>query len=186
MNAIVVVDKNWGIGKDGGLLVHLPGDLKYFREKTLGKVLVMGRRTLESLPGGKPLPGRTTIVMTKKEDYCPAFLSDEIQSGDSGATFHIVHSMDELGELLGEMQTQGLDLDEDVFVAGGEQIYAQMNPYCHRFYVTRMEEEFDAEKHFINMDKLVKNKRAGVTWESGIREENGIRYRFMVYERLQK
>ena len=63
MNAIVVVDKNWCIGKDGGLLVHLSKDLKYFKEKTIGKTLIVGRKTLESFPGGKPLPGRKTIML---------------------------------------------------------------------------------------------------------------------------
>ena len=74
MKAIVAVDRNWGIGRDGGLLVHLPGDLKYFKEKTLGKTVVMGRETLESLPGGKPLPGRDNIVLTLNSFYeagCP-------------------------------------------------------------------------------------------------------------------
>ena len=64
MNAIVVVDKNWCIGKDGGLLVHLSKDLKYFKEKTIGKTIIVGRKTLESFPGGKPLMGRKTIADT--------------------------------------------------------------------------------------------------------------------------
>ena len=64
MKAIVVADENWGIGKDGKLLAHLPGDLKYFKEKTKGKTLVMGRKTLESLPGCNPLPDRKNIILT--------------------------------------------------------------------------------------------------------------------------
>ena len=71
MKSIVVVDKNWGIGKDGDLLVHLPGDLKYFKEKTLGKVVVMGRTTFESLPGKKPLPGRVNIVLSRDLEFHP-------------------------------------------------------------------------------------------------------------------
>ena len=69
MNLIVAADKNWGIGKDGGLLCHLPEDLKYFKEKTLGSVIVYGRKTLESFPGGKPLPKRINIVLTRDEDF---------------------------------------------------------------------------------------------------------------------
>ena len=69
MNCIVVADMNWAIGKDNGLLAHLPGDLKYYKEKTLGKVIVIGRKTLESFPGGKPLPGRTNLVLTGNPDY---------------------------------------------------------------------------------------------------------------------
>ena len=62
LKAIVAVDNNWAIGKDNQLLAHLPGDLQYFKEKTLGKTIVMGRQTLESFPGGKPLPKRKNIV----------------------------------------------------------------------------------------------------------------------------
>ena len=64
MKAIVAVSENWGIGQDNELLFHIPEDLKFFKEKTIGKVVVMGRNTLESLPGGKPLPKRTTVVLS--------------------------------------------------------------------------------------------------------------------------
>ncbi|MBP3895001.1 MAG: dihydrofolate reductase, partial [Mogibacterium sp.] len=64
MNLIVAADNKWGIGRDGGLLCHLPSDMKYFREKTKGKVVVMGRKTFESLPGGKGLPDRINYVLT--------------------------------------------------------------------------------------------------------------------------
>ena len=69
MNAIVVVDRNWAIGREGNLLVHLPGDLKYYKEKTTGNVIVYGRKTLSTYPGGKPLPNRTNIVLTRNRDY---------------------------------------------------------------------------------------------------------------------
>ena len=69
MKAIVVADENWGIGKDGKLLAHLPGDLKYFKEKTKGKTLVMGRKTLESLPGCNPLPDRKNIILTSDDCF---------------------------------------------------------------------------------------------------------------------
>ena len=69
MKAIVVVDRNWAIGKNGDLLVHLPGDLRYYKEKTIGNVIVVGRKTLDSFPGGRPLPGRTNIVMTTDPDF---------------------------------------------------------------------------------------------------------------------
>ena len=71
MNLIVAVDEKWGIGRNGGLLTHLPGDMKYFRETTRGKVVVMGRKTLESFPDGKPLKNRVNIVLTGNRDYCP-------------------------------------------------------------------------------------------------------------------
>ena len=69
MNLIAAVDENWGIGYHNRLLVQIPSDQKFFREETMGKILVMGRKTLESLPGGKPLPGRTTFVLTKNPAY---------------------------------------------------------------------------------------------------------------------
>ena len=80
-------DKNWAIGNKGGLLCHLSGDLKYFKERTQGKTVVMGRPTLESLPGGKPLPKRENIVLTTRADYAPEGVL-------------VVHSAVELDEVL--------------------------------------------------------------------------------------
>ena len=81
MNLIVAVDKNWAIGNKGNLLVRIPADQKMFRDETMGKVIVMGRKTLESLPGGQPLHGRTNVVLTKNENYtkkgCEVFHSVE-------------------------------------------------------------------------------------------------------------
>ncbi|MBO7671026.1 MAG: dihydrofolate reductase, partial [Oscillospiraceae bacterium] len=69
MKLIAAIDNHWNIGKDGALLVHIPQDMKFFREKTMGKVVVMGRKTLESFPGKKPLKGRTNIVLTTSRSY---------------------------------------------------------------------------------------------------------------------
>ena len=69
MNLIVAVDENWAIGYNNELLVSIPDDMKFFRETTTGKVVIMGRKTLESFPGGRPLKNRVNIVITKKEDY---------------------------------------------------------------------------------------------------------------------
>ena len=69
MNLIAAADENWGIGKNGGLLAHISGDMKYFRETTKGKIVVMGRKTLESFPNGLPLKNRTNIVLTGNKDY---------------------------------------------------------------------------------------------------------------------
>ena len=69
MNLIVAVDKNWAIGCNNRLLVSIPSDMKFFRETTMGKVVVMGRKTLESFPGGQPLKNRTNIVITSDSDY---------------------------------------------------------------------------------------------------------------------
>ena len=69
MNLIVAVDKNWAIGNKGNLLVSIPADQKLFRQETTGKVVVMGRKTLESLPGGAALKGRTNVVLTRDLNY---------------------------------------------------------------------------------------------------------------------
>lgn len=158
MIAIAVVDKTWGIGKDGGLLVHLPGDLKYFKEKTLGHYVVMGRETLESLPGGKPLPGRTTIVITRNEAY--------------EADCEILNSVD---EFLKRYE------DEEVYVAGGAQIYEQLLPYCDSCLITKMDKAFDADKHFENLDESDEFELVNV---SEPHEENGVTYRFTEYRRV--
>jgi len=160
MKAIVVVDQNWGIGRDGKLLIHLPGDLKYFKEKTLGKVLVIGRETLQSLPGGKPLPGRQTIVLSRDAQFeasCKKCTS--------------------MGDLFKELE--GCDMNE-VFIAGGASVYKQFLPYCDTYYVTKIFSELDADCFFPNLDKL---KGLKVVWESDLMEESGVKYQFIEYRK---
>lgn len=160
MNAIVVVDENWGIGRDGGLLTHLPGDLKYYKSKTLGKVVVIGRKTLESFPGGRPLPGRTNVVLTGDMDY-----------ETEGCI--ICHSREELMEVLA-----GYD-PEDIYISGGAAVYRQFLDDCDIFYVTKIYSGFEADRYFPDLDA------AGleVVWESELQEEKGLAYRFLKYER---
>ena len=161
MNLIVAADENWGIGKDGGLLTHLPGDLKYFKEKTTGKVVVMGRATLESLPGGKPLPQRTNIILTRDASF-----------QKEGCI--IVHSMQQL-------LTECAKYDpEDVMIIGGEQIYMQLIRQCERLFITKIFAGFNADKHLMNIDKM---RSFELVWQSDMMEENGIRYQFLEYRR---
>lgn len=161
MKLILAADENWGIGKDGGLLVHLPGDLRYFKEKTKGKVVVMGRATLESLPGGRPLPERTNIVLTSDTSF-----------GKEGCI--IVHSME---ELVTECAKYAPD---DVMIIGGEQVYMQLIRQCDRIFITKIFETFDADKHIMNVDRM---KHFEPVWESDVMEENGIQYQFVEYRR---
>jgi|LSQX01.3.fsa_nt_gb dihydrofolate reductase len=161
MKAIVVVDKNWGIGKDGKLLAHIPGDLKYFKEKTLGKVVVMGRTTLESLPGGEPLKERINLVLSRK--LC----------NKDGCT--VLSSIDNLFEEL-----ENYDLD-DVFVIGGESIYKELLDHCGTIYVTKVFEEFEADKFFPNLDE---SDEWQLVYESEPCTENGISYKFTEYRRV--
>ena len=164
MNLIVAADDRWGIGKDGKLLVHLSGDLRYFKEKTRGKTVFMGRKTLESLPGGKPLPERTNIVLTSKKDY-----------EKDGCI--IVHSED---ELLAEC---GRYPDDDVMCIGGAVMYNRFMEMCDRLYVTRIYGDFDADVFIKDPGSLGKFDMA---WKSGINEEKGIRYQFFIYERTER
>ena len=104
MNLIVAADKNWAIGNRGRLLVTIPEDQKLFRQETLGKVIVMGRKTMESLPGGQALPGRTNVVLTRNRDY-----------KKKGVT--AVHGMDEALSFLKQFP------DDDIYIIGGGEIY---------------------------------------------------------------
>ena len=129
MNIIVAVDKNWAIGKENKLLVSIPADMKFFRSTTTGKVVVMGRKTLESFPNGLPLKNRTNIVLTKDKNYK---VKDAI----------IVHSIEEALEELKKYAS------EDVYVIGGDSIYAQMLPYCDTAHVTKIDFGYEADAWF--------------------------------------
>ncbi len=158
MRAIVAVDEKWGIGKEGKLLTHIPGDLHFFKEKTLGKIVIMGRETLESLPGAKPLPGRRNIVLTRNKEY--------------QVDCEVCYSKEELFNKL-----KGED-PENIYIIGGELVYHQFLPYYHQIYVTKMEGDFQAEKFFDNLDE---NDSFEMVWESDPHEENGVRYKFTEY-----
>lgn len=163
MKLILAADKNWAIGKDGGLLCHLPGDLKFFKEKTSGKTVVMGRPTLESLPGGKPLPKRENIVLTTNKDYAK-----------EGVT--IVHSEAELDQVLEERNT------DDVMIMGGGKVYRDFLHKCDTCYITKIYEAFEgADTYFVDLDALGEFE---IVWESDVQEENGIRYQFFEYRRV--
>jgi len=159
MKLIAVCDKKWGIGKQGKLLCHLPGDLKYFKENTLGKTLVMGRKTLESLPQGKPLPGRKTVILTGNSDYRPEECA--VCSG--------------IDELLSEYGK------EDLIVAGGGQIYEQLLKYCDTCLITKIDGDLEADVFLPDLDKRPEFE---LTWQGDRIEENGITYRFTKYERV--
>lgn len=158
MNLIVAVDNNWGIGKDNDLLVKLSGDMRYFKETTLGKTVIMGRKTLESLPNSRPLPNRDNIVLTKKEMLI------------NGAI--IVNSVEQLLNVVERYES------DKVFVIGGAEIYKTLLPYCKKAYVTKIQASFEADKFFENLD-LLSNWQLESTGEP--QEENGIIYSFNIY-----
>ena len=135
MQAIVAADNNWGIGYQNRLLVSIPSDMKFFRQKTTGNVVVMGRKTLESFPNGLPLKNRVNIVLTKNKNYQ---VKDAV----------IVHSEEELLEELKKYPS------EKIYVIGGESIYKMMLPYCDTVYVTKIDREFQADTYFPNLDQM--------------------------------
>lgn len=162
MNLIVAVDENWAIGKENKLLVSIPQDMKFFRETTLGKVVVMGRKTLESFPGGQPLKQRENFVLTRDEDYV-------------GKGSRVFHSLESLQEELKKYP------NEEIFVIGGESIYRQFLPLCKKAYVTKIQHKFDADTFFPNLDQEDGWKK---TMESEEQTYFDLEYRFTIYERV--
>lgn len=135
MNLIAAVDKNWGIGYKNQLLVRIPEDMKSFRTRTTGKVLIMGRTTLETFPNKRPLKDRTNIILTLERDY-----------EARGAV--VVHSIEEALEETEQYPS------EDVFVVGGASIYTQMLAYCDTAYITKINHAYKADKFIPNLDEI--------------------------------
>lgn len=135
MNLIVAVDKNWAIGKNGQLLVSIPEDMKLFRSETTGKVVVMGRKTLESFPNGAPLKNRTNIVITSDVNYS----KDDVI---------VCHSIE---EALAEIKKYN---SEDVYVIGGETIYKQLLDYCDIAHITWIDYGYEADTYFPDLSVL--------------------------------
>ena len=160
MNLIAAVDQNWGIGLKNQLLVRIPEDMKYFRQMTTGKVVVMGRKTLESFPGGQPLSNRTNIVLTTDQNY---------QKKNAA----VVHSLEELFHNLQQYQS------EDVFVIGGESIYRQLLDQCETAYITKIDYQYQADAWFPNLDELPQ-------WEITAKSEEqtyfDLEYYFLKYQ----
>ncbi len=161
MNIIVAVDKNWGIGNRGELLVSIPKDQKMFRQETTGKVVVLGRKTLDTFPQKQPLPNRTNIILTHDKNY-------QVK----GAI--VVHSVE---ELLSELKKYP---SKDIYIIGGESIYQQMLPYCDTAHVTQIDHEYQADAFFPNLDE-------DPAWEMTAEGEEetyfDLEYRFVRYNR---
>lgn len=164
MKAILSADRNWGIGNGNKLLVSIPSDMKFFRQTTTGKVVVMGRKTLESFPNGQPLKNRTNIVLTENPDYR---VKDAV----------IVHSKEELLKTLEQYDT------EDIYIIGGESIYRMMLSYCDTVLVTKIDRAFQADTFFPDLDKMEE-------WEMTEEGEEqtcfDLEFRFTKYERRQE
>lgn len=156
--AIVHADKEWGIGKGNDMMFSLPKDMKFFRETTMGHVVVMGGNTLRSFPNQKPLKNRTNIVLSRGQvrDDCVIVRSYE--------------------ELKGEMKKRE---NEDIFVIGGGEIYKALLPYCHGAYVTKVDAVGGAEVFFPNLDE---HPDFVCVEESAPMDDNGYVIRFTTYK----
>ena len=157
MNLIAAVDKNWAIGCKNKLLVSIPADMKFFRETTTGKVVVMGRKTLESFPNGQPLKKRVNIVLTRDKNF---------KAGDA----IIVHSMEELREELKKYPS------EDIYVIGGETILDD----CDVAHITKIDYAFEADAYFPNLDEMPEWK---ITQDSEEQTYFDLEYYFYKYEK---
>ena len=132
VSIVAAVARNGVIGADGGLPWHLPDDLRLFKQTTHGHVLVMGRRTYESI--GRPLPGRTTVVVTRQENWSPR-----------AAEVVVAHSVEEALE-------RARTVDDEVFVVGGGELYAAALPYADRLLLTLVEQEPEGDTRFPEVD----------------------------------
>ena len=161
MNLIVAVDENWAIGYKNELLIRIPADMKMFRQETTGKVVVLGRKTLETFPNGQPLKNRTNIILSTKKDYQ---VKDAI----------VVHSIEELLEELKNYPS------EDIYIIGGETAYRQMLPYCDVAHVTRIDRKYEADAFFPNLEE---DGNWEITAESDEQSYFDTTYTFVKYER---
>ena len=161
MNIIVAVDNNWAIGNKNELLIRIPNDQKHFRQETLGKVVVLGRKTLQTFPQGLPLQGRTNIILSKDKHYK---VKDAI----------VVHSTEELLEELKQYP------EEDVYIIGGESVYRELLPYCNVVHVTKIDHEYEADSYFPNLDA---DENWEITADSDEQTYFDIAYQFLRYER---
>lgn len=164
MNLIVAVDSNWAIGSQDKLLITIPNDHKHFREETTGKVVVLGRKTLQTFPQGLPLKKRTNIILSRNPEYRV-----------KDAT--VVHSVE---ELLAELKQYA---SEDVYVIGGESVYRQLLPYCDTAHVTKIDHAYQADAYFPNLDQ---DPDWEITADSDELTYFDIPYQFLKYERKSK
>lgn len=162
MNMIVAVDSNWAIGNKGQLLISIPADHKMFRNETIGKVVVLGRKTLETFPGKQPLSGRDNIILSTKKDFKV-----------KGAT--VVGSIEELLEELAKYNS------DDVYIIGGESIYRQMLQYVDTVHVTKIDRKYEADAFFPNLDEDPDWK---ITAESEEQYYFDVTYEFVKYQRV--
>ena len=160
MNLIVAVDRNWAIGYQNDLLVRISPDLKRFKALTLGHAVLLGRKTLETFPGGRPLPSRPNFILSTD----PAYTVE-------GAT--VLHSVDEAVTCC----------PEDAFVIGGASIYNAMLPHCDTAFVTKIDADFPADVWFPNLDE---NPAWEISEEEPPLTDNGVTFHYVTYKKVKQ
>lgn len=160
MDAIVAVTDDWGIGSDGTQSIVLKADREFFRAMTKGAAIIVGRRTLEDFPCGKPLKDRINIVVTRRDIE----VEDAI----------VVHTTEEATELAAKY--------DRCMVVGGASIYMQFFPDLERIYVTKINTHAPSTAFFPNLDR---NPAFEIEYEGEEQEENGIPFRFCTYKRIE-
>ena len=161
MKAIAAVDSNWGIGYKNELLVSIPADMRFFKQETTGKVVIMGKKTLESFPGGRSLKGRTNICLTNDMNF----------KDPEALVFHSVE------EVLEEVEKYNTD---DVYIIGGESIYKQFLQYCDVAHITKIDYKYQADAFFPNLDTMDEWYIKG---ESEEQTYYDLEYTFVKYEK---
>lgn len=160
MELIVAVYDHWGIGKDGTQPIALSADRKFFREATKGALVIAGRRTIQDFPGGKPLPGRVNLVLTRNAGDIPGFT--------------VCNSLEQVLALANAAPR--------AMVIGGGSIYRQLLPWCDTAYITKVHTTVPCDTFFPDLDADPRWRLAEVL-QAG--EENGIRYEMLVYKRVE-
>ena len=164
MIAIVACDRKWNIGNNGKLLFRIKKDLERFRTMTLGKKIVMGRKTFESLPGQKALPGRDNYVLTRSDTF-------------NAENVHVFHDVDSLIREIGD--------GDDVVVIGGGEIYNLLMPYCSTVHMTEVFEVFEGDTQFPELP--LSEWCMGGTYVRKLHHDNesGLLYAFLTFHRYR-
>lgn len=162
MKLIAAVDKNWAIGFRGQLLVSIPGDQRFFRSETLNKVVVLGRKTMDTFPGGRPLKNRRNIILTRDKNY---HILDAETAG----------SVEEVLEMVKDIPS------DDVYIIGGESVYRQFLPYCDTAYITKIDFAYSSDAFFPNLDK---DSEWEQIYESDEQTYYDIIYTFCTFKRI--
>lgn len=162
MKLIVAAARDWGIGRNGGMLFRLPNDLAFFKKTTINNVVVMGKNTLLSFQNQKPLKNRTNIVLTRDKNF-----------EQEGCII-----CNSYGELFKELEKYDTN---NVYLIGGGQLYNELYPYCDEAYVTKVDAVEKADTYLHNFDE---DKTWELTFVSELIEDNGYKITFNTYKNL--